>query len=170
MLISNVHKSIIVMNSLDTRFSKNVFEAVQKTCSTCFIGSKTIRLRLVVLNPIKQSCSFFKHYITSQGYLFISLHHTLHKLVTLSSTAFSGTQTQSRWYYSEQTSHLIGLPSFGSLHAHIIYRYCLRFHCLVKGNLFLCVGKWQHVVVFNAVYKVPSEGLSHWIQTMTNVC
>ena len=36
MLISNVHKSIIVMNSLDTRFSRNVFEAVQKTCSTCF--------------------------------------------------------------------------------------------------------------------------------------
>ena len=36
------------MNSLDTRFSKNVFEAVQKTRSTCFI---------------KHSCSFFKHYI-----------------------------------------------------------------------------------------------------------
>ena len=51
------------MNSLDTRFSKNVFEAVQKTRSTCFIGSKTTRLRLVVLNPIKHSCSFFKHYI-----------------------------------------------------------------------------------------------------------
>ena len=49
MLISNVHKSIIVMNSLDTRFSRNVFEAVQKTRSTCFIGSKTTRLRLVVL-------------------------------------------------------------------------------------------------------------------------
>ena len=28
MLISNVHKSIIVMNSIDTRFSRNVFEAV----------------------------------------------------------------------------------------------------------------------------------------------
>ena len=65
MLISNVHKSIIVMNSLDTRFSKNVFEAVQKTRSMCFIGSKTTRLRLVVLNPIKHSCSFFKHYVTS---------------------------------------------------------------------------------------------------------
>ena len=51
------------MNSLDTRFSKNVFEAVQKTRSTCFIGSKTTRLRLVVLNPIKHSCSFFKHYL-----------------------------------------------------------------------------------------------------------
>ena len=63
MLISNVHKSIIVMNSLDARFSKNVFEAVQKTRSTCFIGSKTTRLRLGVLNPIKHSCSFFKHYL-----------------------------------------------------------------------------------------------------------
>ena len=53
MLISNIHKSIIVMNSLDTRFSRNVFEAVQKTRSTCFIGSKTTRLRLMVLNPDK---------------------------------------------------------------------------------------------------------------------
>ena len=45
MLIFNSHKSIIVMNSLDARFSKNVFEAVQKTRSTCFIGSKTTLLR-----------------------------------------------------------------------------------------------------------------------------
>ena len=51
------------MNSIDTRFSRNVFEVVQKTRSTCFIGSKATRLRLVVLNPIKHSCSFFKHYI-----------------------------------------------------------------------------------------------------------
>ena len=56
-------KSIIVMNSIDTRFSRNVFEAVQKTRSTCFIGSKTTRLRLVVLNTIKYSCSFPKHYL-----------------------------------------------------------------------------------------------------------
>ena len=42
MLISNVHKSIIVMNSLDTRFSKNVFEAVHKTRSTCFKPDKTL--------------------------------------------------------------------------------------------------------------------------------
>ena len=74
MLISNVHKSIIVMNSLDTRFSKNVFEAVQKTRSTCFIGSKTTRLRLVVLNPIKHSCSFFKHYIKHWKISFLSMH------------------------------------------------------------------------------------------------
>ena len=35
----------------------------KKTRSTCFIRSKTTRLRLVVLNPIKHSCSFFEHYI-----------------------------------------------------------------------------------------------------------
>ena len=34
MLISNVHKSIIV--SIDTRFSRDVFEAIQKTCSTFY--------------------------------------------------------------------------------------------------------------------------------------
>ena len=36
MLISNVHKNIIVMNSLDSRFSKNVFEAVQKNLQHVF--------------------------------------------------------------------------------------------------------------------------------------
>ena len=46
MLISNVHKSIIVMNSLDARFS--TFPLFQ-----CFIGSKTTRLRLGVLKPDK---------------------------------------------------------------------------------------------------------------------
>ena len=30
----------------------------------CFIGSKTTRMRHVVLNPIKHFCSVFKHYIT----------------------------------------------------------------------------------------------------------
>ena len=63
-LISNVHKSIIVMNPIDTRFSRNVFEAVQTTRSMCFIGSKTTRQRLVVLNPIKHCCSFFQQYFT----------------------------------------------------------------------------------------------------------
>ena len=47
MLISNVHKTIIVINFIDTRFSRNVFEAVQKLAAR-------------VLNPIKHS-SFFKH-------------------------------------------------------------------------------------------------------------
>ena len=29
MLISNVYKSVIVINSIETRFSRNVFEVVQ---------------------------------------------------------------------------------------------------------------------------------------------
>ena len=40
----NVHKSIIAMNSIDTRFSRNVFEVVQKTRSTCFKPDKTLLL------------------------------------------------------------------------------------------------------------------------------
>ena len=36
------------------------FEAVQNTRSTCFIGFKNTRLRLVFLNPIKHCCSCFK--------------------------------------------------------------------------------------------------------------
>ena len=52
MQISNIHESIIAMKSIDTHFFRNVFEAVQNTRSTCFIGSKTTELRLVVLNLI----------------------------------------------------------------------------------------------------------------------
>ena len=63
MLISSPHNLNLCSDSQDTRFLWNVFEAVQKTRSTCFIGSKTTRLRLVALNLIKHSCSFFKHYL-----------------------------------------------------------------------------------------------------------
>ena len=48
MQIPNIYESIIVMKSIGTRFFRNVFEAVQKKKkkrSTCFIGSKTTRLR-----------------------------------------------------------------------------------------------------------------------------
>ena len=55
MQISNIHKSIIAMKSIDMLFQEN--------CSTCFIGCKTTWLPLVVLNPIKHSCSVFKHYL-----------------------------------------------------------------------------------------------------------
>ena len=63
MLISSPHNLNLCSDSQETYFLRNVFEAVQKTRSRGFIGSKTTRLRLVVLNPIKHSCSFFKHYI-----------------------------------------------------------------------------------------------------------
>ena len=73
MQISNIYESIIVMRSIDTRFFRNVFEAVQKTRSTCFIGSETTRLRLVVLNLIKHSCSFFKHYLKEGKFFYNSI-------------------------------------------------------------------------------------------------
>ena len=46
MLISNVHRSMIVMNSLDARFSKNFFEAVQDSQATPrgFKSDKTLQL------------------------------------------------------------------------------------------------------------------------------
>ena len=56
MQIPDIHESIIVM----TRYT--LFQ--ECFWSTCFIGSKTTRLLPVVLNPIRHSCSFFKHYLT----------------------------------------------------------------------------------------------------------
>ena len=53
------------MNSIDTRFSKNVFAAVQKTRSTCFIGSKTDKTLLLV----------FKHYISCCRVLHVLQDH-----------------------------------------------------------------------------------------------
>ena len=48
---SPAQRSFVLKVLLLTRFSRNAFEAVQKTRNTCFTGSKTTRLRLVVLNP-----------------------------------------------------------------------------------------------------------------------
>ena len=67
MLISFPHNLNLCSDSPETCFLRNVFEAVLKTRSTYFIGSTT-RLRLVVLNPIKHDCSFFKHYIKNIFY------------------------------------------------------------------------------------------------------
>ena len=54
-LISNVHKSVIVMNSVDTRFSRNVFfKPFKKLAAPVLSG----------LKPIKHSCSFLKHYLS----------------------------------------------------------------------------------------------------------
>ena len=55
---SQKHNCYELYISIDTRFFRNVFEAVQKTCSTCFIRSETTLLRLVVLNQMKHSWSF----------------------------------------------------------------------------------------------------------------
>ena len=62
MPISSPHNLNLCLDSQDTRFLWNVFEAIQKTRSTHFIGSTNTWLHLVVLNLIKHSCSFFKHY------------------------------------------------------------------------------------------------------------
>ena len=49
MLIYKVHESVIIMNSIGTRFSRNIFDVAQKPRSMYFIGAKTTRLRLMVL-------------------------------------------------------------------------------------------------------------------------
>ena len=96
MLITNVHKSIIVMNSIDTRFSRNVFKAVQKTRSTCFVRSKT--------TAIKHSCSFFKHYITEHKIcnvsLFITTLHVNYYIFKLSTEANVAVQSVQYISYS----------------------------------------------------------------------
>ena len=69
MLISSPHNLNLCSDFQDTRFLWNVFEAVQKTRSTCFIGFKNTRLRLVFLNPIKHCCSCFKQYIKHSSHL-----------------------------------------------------------------------------------------------------
>ena len=107
MLISSPHNLNLCSGSQETCFLKNVFEAVHETRSTCFIGSKTTRLRLVVLNPIKHSCSFFKHYLN-------------HWLV----------QHWSTWTTAKRGSrHYLGnsFPSLTSL-------FCLIMHLLFSQN------------------------------------
>ena len=54
-----------------------IFEAIKfKNRSTCFIGSETMRLCLKVLNPIKHSCSCFKHDLITKGRRYTGHHCT----------------------------------------------------------------------------------------------
>ena len=152
MLISTVHKSIIVMNSIDTRFSRNDFEAVQKTRSTCFIESKTTRLRLVVLNPIKHSCSFFKHYMSCCRVLHvftrpvgkrILLHNVqmLRLLATLNRLIMSSYRNMQHWlwYLSWQNKRIWeACYLLRSIRARAtgrpIHRSLNRFPCILAGQ------------------------------------
>ena len=63
MLIFSPHKSNLCLESQETRFLWNIFEAVQETRSTCFIIIKTLGYASCFYTPIKHCCSFFKHYI-----------------------------------------------------------------------------------------------------------
>ena len=72
MQISNIHESIIVncykYATCEYYFLKVTLDLIYyiNKCmfrSMCFAGSKTTQLRLMDLNPIKHSCSFFKHYL-----------------------------------------------------------------------------------------------------------
>ena len=71
------------MCSVDTRFSRNVFEVFHKAHSTCFIRSKTTRLRLVVLNPDKTLLLVFLKTLhnNSVTVLFIYILSTIMRLV-----------------------------------------------------------------------------------------
>ena len=61
MLISSPHNLNLCSDFQDTRFLWNVFEAVQKFRSTCFIGTKTLGYASCFYTPIKHCCSIFKH-------------------------------------------------------------------------------------------------------------
>ena len=62
MLIFSPRNSNLCLESQETRFMWNIFEAVQETRSTCFIGIKTLGYASCFYTPIKHCCSFFKHY------------------------------------------------------------------------------------------------------------
>ena len=65
MLISNVHKSIIVMNSPDTRFSRNVFRSPSTNLAArVLLSLKPLAGAWFFSIPIKHCCLRFKHYNT----------------------------------------------------------------------------------------------------------
>ena len=63
MLIFSPHNLNLCLDSQETRFLWNIFEAVQNPRSRCFIGIKTRGYTSCFYTPIKHCCSFFKHYI-----------------------------------------------------------------------------------------------------------
>ena len=78
-LISNVHKSIIVTNSIDILISRIVFEADQKTRSTSFIGSGELDSLLCESGSIPELISHLRRE-RFRGFLSIFRFLTMRKL------------------------------------------------------------------------------------------
>ena len=57
---------------IDPRFSRNVFEAVQKTHSTCFIGSKTLLLVYSTLLRVNVSIFYMSGFNEACANLYLS--------------------------------------------------------------------------------------------------
>ena len=75
MLIFSPHNSNLCLESQETRFLWNIFEAVQETRSTCFMRIKTLGYASCFYTPIKHCCSFFKHYFKNGIWIARSKHH-----------------------------------------------------------------------------------------------
>ena len=66
MLISNVHKSLIVINSIETRYSRNVLKSRSINSRVGFYrGIKPRGEARWLYTPIKPSRPFIQHYFTS---------------------------------------------------------------------------------------------------------
>ena len=94
MLISSPHNLNLCSDFKTCAFCGMFLKPFKKTRNKCFIESKTTQLCLVVLNPIKHSCSFFKHYLkditeNANNKMDAVLRHINSNLPTLSRTKTS---------------------------------------------------------------------------------
>ena len=94
MFISSPHNLNLCSDFKTCAFCGMFLEPFKKTRNKCFIESKTTQLCLVVLNPIKHSCSFFKHYLkditeNANNKMDAVLRHINSNLPTLSRTKTS---------------------------------------------------------------------------------
>ena len=141
MLISSPHKLNLCLDSQETCFLRNVFEAVQKTRSMSFIGSQTTQLRHVVLNPIKHSSSFFKHYIkcdTRKYYRYLRKPSTFRIITILQlftvRCRFSWIRFHIWWFYSKCWTNFIPDNANQSINyfTYLLFSQFKFFHLLSK--------------------------------------
>ena len=136
------------------------FWSHSKTRSTCFIGSKTTRLRLVVLNPIKHSCSFFKHYIIFTACLWDNFNDSLLNFVIYIFKEFWWRHSLFFLYANispSQFEPLFGLPR------HTLFVECFWSRSKTRSTCFIgSKTTWLRLVVLNLV-KHSCSFFKHYI-------
>ena len=126
-----------------------MFEAVHNTRSTCFIGFKNTRLRLVFLKPIKHCCSCFKQYFIKRTIIIIIIMMTMMMMtITIKTFHFNAmcvAETHScRWIHQSQNFSGEGkMGAFWTFHIfNVSYLSCGVVYLELDVALYGFFAKW----------------------------
>ena len=179
MLIFSPHNSNLCLESQETRFLWNIFEAVQKIRSTCFIGIKTLGYASCFYTPIKHCCSFFKHNVTPKPeegwsghpkycFKYITLCQPCSSLWLLKVFIFQIWLIRSPLRSNVQSSRIFvhGVCSLSSLVYHF-FDVTKREGCIdPRKNHTYLAAKWRGVHLYSLVPMLTSAPCSNRMVTV----